>query len=249
MGPPGGLAAVLQRVPGLPSFEQWIRTIIDSLQCGENACKLFDVNSTCVSQCATCGTLCEAFPISDLGSLQLYKTKGCTVVVGDLYISGLPPTVTRSVLFENLQNVLYLHGDLYMRNNEYIVSMSFLGNLVGLYGAHYDNNPVLVDAQLPSLAQMTSNVTVVGCDRLCPARYTRVGDGASHAGCANTTLNYFVRIEGDFIASSSLMLLGDVFGRVLRNVTSGEVCSSKRINNSIVSLTVDSYCFCCCRLI
>jgi len=158
--------------------------------------------------------------------LQLYKTKGCTVVVGDLYISGLPPTVTRGVLLANLQNVRYVHGDLYMRGNEFIVSMTFLENLVGLYGAHYENNPVLVDARLPSLTQMTSNVTVVGCDRLCPARYTRLGSGGSQAGCANTTLNYFVRIEGDFVASVSLGLLGDVFGRVLQNVTGGLVCAA-----------------------
>ena len=193
------------------------------LQCGLASCKLFEVNGTCISQCATCGTLCEAFPISDLGSLQLYKTKGCTVVVGDLYISGLPPTVTRGVLLENLQGVRFVHGDLYMRSNEFIVSMTFLENLVGVYGAHYENNPVLVDARLPSLTQMTSNVTVAGCDRLCPARYTRIGGGGSQAGCANTTLNYFVRIEGDFIASVSVGLLADVFGRVLRNVTSEAV--------------------------
>ena len=176
VGSTNGLSVGVQYLDGMQHFEfAMICVIVDSvlLQCGEGSCTLFEVNGTCISQCATCGTLCEAFPISDLGSLQLYKTKGCTVVVGDLYISGLPPTVTRGVLLANLQNVRFVHGDLYVRNNEFIVSMTFLENLVGLYGAHYENNPVLVDAHLPSLTQMTSNVIVRGCDRLCPARYTR----------------------------------------------------------------------------
>ena len=42
-----------------------------------------------MSQCVSCGTLCEEFPILDLASLQLYSTLRCTVVVGDLYIQSL----------------------------------------------------------------------------------------------------------------------------------------------------------------
>ena len=84
----------------------------------------------CTSVCSSCGTLCEAFPITDLTSLQLYSSKGCTIVVGDLYILNLPITITRTMLFNNLKNILYIRGGLYFKDNLYLTAMTFMSNLV-----------------------------------------------------------------------------------------------------------------------
>ena len=189
---------------------------------------MYEVGSLCTSQCSTCGTLCEAFPISDLSSLQLYATHECVVVVGDLYIHDLPATVTRGALLSTLKTVQYIRGSLYFKNNLFIPAMNFLSNLVGIYGgAHFENNPVLVDARIPKLEILSGEVTVTACDRLCPARYTAVGMNKSDVGCTNMALDYFVHVDG-VVLSSQLPLLASVFGRVLNNVTGGEVCVNCR---------------------
>ena len=176
--------------------------------------------------------MCEAFPISDLPSLQLYASQGCTVVVGDLYIADLPQSITRGVLLGNLGSIQYVRGDVYFRDNQFIVSMVFLDNLVGVRNIHLENNAELVDARMVGLVQLLGNVTVDGCDRLCPARYAHGTSsllaGTSQAGCANATLNYFLWVQGTFNPTTAVPLLGSLMACVLRNVTDGQCSGTGR---------------------
>lgn len=145
------------------------------------------------------------------------------MIAGDLYIMNIPTTVTKKVLFNNLQNVRSIQGTLYFIGNQYISAMTFFSNLMTLYGAVYLNNPVLVDARMPSLVTLRGNVSVEGCDRLCPARFTAVGSGGDDSGCPNLFMEYYFGIVGD-VSVSDLPLLSSVVSRVVANVTNNVVC-------------------------
>jgi len=202
-----------------------IRCLLFLSQCGSVACTLYEVGAKCMSQCNNCGTLCESFPITDVNSLALYSAQGCTIIVGDLYIMGLSSSISQKPLFANLQGIQYIRGALHFQNNEYLSSVAFFKNLIGLHGAVYLNNPVLVDTRMPSLQQMTGNVSVIGCDRLCPARYTAAGVGlnSSDVGCTNVLLDYFMNIQGS-VTVAMLPLVSDIMSRVVGNATGGVVC-------------------------
>ena len=190
-------------------------------------CSLYEVGTSCVSQCNNCGTLCEAFPITDMNSLQLYSSQGCTIIVGDLYIMGLPSSISQKPLLANLGGIQSIRGTLHFQNNEYLCALTFLKNLVSLGGAVYLNNPVLVDTRMPSLQRLSGNVSVIGCDRLCPARYTAVGVGfnsSNDAGCTNVMLDYFMNIEGP-ATLSMLPLLSGIMSRIVASATGGVVCT------------------------
>jgi hypothetical protein len=101
--------------------------------------------------------------------------------------------------------------------------MTFLSNLVSLNGAVYINNPQLIDARLFSLKTMSGNVTVEGCDRLCPARYTAVGTAVDQSGCVNPQLEYFLHIDGP-VTANDLSTVGGIMATVVRNATGGVVC-------------------------
>ena len=109
-----------------------------------------------------------------------------------------------------------------MNNNPYLTAMTFMSNLQSVYGVHYENNPALVDARFPSLIQMTSNVTVDGCDRLCPARYTIVGTGPSDVGCASRRMEYYFRVLGD-AKQSDLPVLAGVFAKLVLSLAQNAV--------------------------
>ena len=194
------------------------------LQCPHQTCTLYEVGDLCTSQCSSCGTLCESFPITDGSSAALYAIKGCTVIVGDLYIINLGPTITRTALLGYLKNVKEIRGYLHFKDNADLSAMTFLSNLVRLYGAVYSNNPALIDTRMFSLSSLPYGVTVVGCDRLCPARYTTTaGTVTDDSQCTNPQLEYFLNIAGSAVASD-LELLNAVMQRVVRNVTNGVVC-------------------------
>ena len=110
-----------------------------------------------------------------------------------------------------------------MNNNIYITAMTFFSNLQSVYGAHYENNPALVDARFPSLTQMNNNVTVDGCDRLCPARYTVVGTSPSDVGCPSRRMEYYFRVLGD-AKSADLPVLAGVFGKLVLSLAQNAVC-------------------------
>ena len=174
-----------------------------------------------MSSCATCGQLCEPFPITDLASLALYKTRGCTVISGDLYIINLPSSISKSTLVANLQSITRIHGMIYVLNNEFITSLKFFGNVVELYGGYYLNNPNLVDTRLTSLESLASPVVVEGCSRLCLARYTAVvGTDVDDSGCPNLAEEFFFNIQGT-VTIADLPTFASVISRATMNISSG----------------------------
>ena len=166
--------------------------------------------------------LCEAFPITDLASVVLYSSQGCTTIVGDLYMLNMPASMTRSLLQTHLKTVTAIRGTLHFKDNLYLSAMTFLSNVVSLNGAVYSNNPQLIDARLFSLQQLNGNVTVEGCNRLCPARYTSLRTAVDERGCANPELRYFLHIEGS-ATKNNVDVVGSIMRSALQNVTGGAV--------------------------
>jgi hypothetical protein len=181
------------------------------------------VDGRCTTACNNCGVLCESFPISDLASLQLYKSKACTIIVGDLYIMGLPVSVAKMAILESLGTVRTIRGVLYFHDNIYMSAMTFFSGLEVVYGISYKNNPTLVDARMPSLRELRNEVEVEGCDRLCPARYTVAGASPDDSGCAESIISYFFLVQGD-ARREQLGMLGNLTLRIVQNVTNNEVC-------------------------
>ena len=130
--------------------------------------------------------------------------------------------MTKKLLLDTLQSIRYIQGDLYFLGNTFISAMTFFSNLVGLYGAHYSNNAQLVDARMPALKQLSGAVTVEGCDRLCPARYTAVGAVPDDSGCPNPIMEYYFGIRGD-VSVDQLWIVENVLVRVIVDKTSGGV--------------------------
>jgi hypothetical protein len=192
-------------------------------QCAGSVCSLYEVDDKCTSRCSSCGTLCDAFPVSDLASLQLYKSKGCTTVTGDLFIRNLPFEATRTLLLDALKTVTEIRGKIYFMDNEFIVSMLFFENLKRVEGIFYLNNPSLVDARMPMLQSMPEGTEVEGCHRLCPARYTTVGASPNDNDCAVMVMKFTLRLTGD-VDAQWFPLLEAIFVRVVANVTHNAVC-------------------------
>ena len=186
-------------------------------------CPLYEVGSLCTTQCESCGTLCEAFPITDVASAELYMSYGCTIVVGDLYIMDLPNPVTKKVLYNSLQAVKTIRGGLYFKDNAYRTALTFLSNLESVYGVYLSNNPSLVDARMPALKSVRDGVFIDGCDRLCPARYTAVGASPDDSECTNQMMEFYFYARGD-VSQLNLQLLGDAFGRLISHLTNNTVC-------------------------
>ena len=113
-----------------------------------------------------------------------------------------------------------------MENNPFLNAMSILGSLVAVESISYLNMPILVDARMPGLQQLPGNVSVVGCDRLCPARYTVVGPSPNQAGCSNSTVNWYLHIDGTATAND-LHALENVTSRAVFNATNGEVWAER----------------------
>ena len=82
--------------------------------------------------------------------------------------------------------------------------------------------PILVDARMPSLQQLSGSVSVIGCDRLCAARYTVVGPSPNQAGCSNSTIRLYLHIAGS-ATLDEISVLANLTSRVFSNVTNGEV--------------------------
>ena len=193
-------------------------------QCGTAyMCPLFDADEYCVSACSTCGTLCGSFPISDMTSLELYKTQGCSVISGDLYIINLPATITDSVLLENLQGITAINGALHLQGNLFVTSLQFFRNLAVLQGGYYySNNPQLVDARMPGLQTLGAEAVVEGCDRLCPARYTKLGSSGHDGDCAKLNEEFFYNIQGS-VTIADLPVFVDVITRMMTSISNGQV--------------------------
>ena len=157
-----------------------------------------------------------------MASLQLYKTKGCTIVVGDLHIVNIPVSISNGVFYDAIKQVKYIRGALHVRDNPYRTSLYPLRNIMSVTGVVLSNNPVLLDARLPALTSLPNGVQVEGCDRLCPARYTTAGVPPSDAGCTSLAFEYYLYVVGDVNRLNSTSL-GVTLATALWNITLGQV--------------------------
>lgn len=184
---------------------------------------MFEIESRCTSNCTTCGRLCNAFPITDLSSLSLLQKQDCTVIVGDLYIANLPTSVSNGDVYNAVKNVQEIRGTIFMVNNLYRTSMDAFRNLKIAHDIVYSNNPNMIDSRMPSLVSLGS-VSVMGCDRLCPARYTVVGSHPDGDDCVTQDADYFFSVVGGATAAD-INQLSDVIETLMRNFTNNSVCS------------------------
>jgi hypothetical protein len=136
---------------------------------------------------------------------------------------NLPVTILKITLFNNLKNVKVIRGRLYIVDNAFISALTFLSNLVGVNGITLVNNPILVDARMPSLSILGGNVKIEGCDRLCPARYPVIGLSPNDTGCTNPIMDYFLHVLGP-ATPSQMPVLGSMVSRIVTNITNGMVC-------------------------
>ena len=178
------------------------------IQCFPRRCTLFEVSSKCVSHCSSCGTLCEAYTITDLSSLQYYSQRNCTVVVGDMYVIDTPTDIIANTFLLHLKTVVSIRGSLILKGIRNLQHLLAFQNLREAVSITLSNLPNLVDGRMRSLTSLSGIVTVEGCPRLCPSRYPGVGSNASLNAdyCANTTLEYYVNVFGDANAIDLLAL-------------------------------------------
>ncbi len=175
-----------------------------------------------MSRCDVCGILCEAFPVFDAASLGIYSSNNCSVIVGDLHISELPIDLGEFELSQGFQGVSSIRGFIYVSNNPYLTSLSFLSQVVSVSGVTLFNNPNMVDARLPSLFRLSEAFTAEGCDRLCPQRYTSAIIGADESFCANLTVSVALSYLGDSNANAA-SLAYDLFAKILSEISNAMV--------------------------
>ena len=166
--------------------------------------------------------LCEAFPVTGLESFKVYQGLGCTIIAGDLFITNLPASVNPNLLRSLFSNIKQIRGVLSIVNNPLLGSANVFTSLTDVQGIHLLNNPALFDARITSLKYIASNVTVLGCDRLCPARYPYVGPTGDQSGCTDTAVKYFLHVIGQ-IEPNNFPLLVSLFNRGILSKTSGVV--------------------------
>ena len=156
-------------------------------------------------------------------SLALYKSQGCSIVVGDLYIMSLASSITSAILETNLRNVQSIRGSLYVVNNANLLSLGFLSGLTTIQGGvYFINNPVLIDARIGLLTYLSGAVEVIGCDRLCSSRHPHIGAIADDSGCTNPILEVFLHVNGDANAAN-VPALCETVGVALSSIMNGTV--------------------------
>jgi hypothetical protein len=169
-----------------------------------------------------CGNICEAFPITDLSSLRLYSSQKCTLIAGDLHIAYLSSLVHEDILFDNLKQVVFLRGSLFVHDNQFLSSLVFFRNVTAVNNVSLSNNPNLVDARMPSLQNMAGQLDVIACNRLCPERYTVVGPSPNDTGCANLVRLAFLSIGGSYDLSVAYTV--SILVNAMTFFSNGTVC-------------------------
>jgi hypothetical protein len=122
-----------------------------------------------------------------------------------------------------LGKITEIRGTLFLLNLRHQSGATFMAGLMKVDFIRLENNFQLVDARFPVLMTL-GGVSVVGCDRLCPARYPRVGTSPSDIGCADFAFQFYLLMVGN-IAFLDVSPLSDVMTRVIRNVTNNQVAS------------------------
>jgi hypothetical protein len=155
-------------------------------------------------------------------SAQFYQKKGCTIVVGDLHITNLPSPIIRAQLLKYLGSIKHITGTLFFVDNAYLVSLSFLSNVVSLGGIVLRNNPSLLDSRLVSLVNRNISTTITGCDRLCPARYPSMPQNSDDSACTNVVMKLYLIVNGPALPSY-IGLTASVFTRMVSHASQNQV--------------------------
>ena len=205
-------------------FASKVGNLTHTAQCSSYPCQLFVLGDVCSSTCPICGVLCEAFPITDLPSLQLYSAQKCNIVAGDLYIMSLAYAIRKAVLFLHLKTVWEIRGSVFILNNQFRTALTFFQNLLTVNNIYLLNNPALLDARFAGLVTLTGNVTVIGCDRLCPERYPSLSMSTNQSECADPYLQHFFSIVGPATAGDVPLIAQLLTAAFLNTTGAGNVC-------------------------
>jgi hypothetical protein len=192
------------------------------IQCPSLTCLMHEVSGLCTSACSTCGVLCEAFPITDLATADIYQRLGCTTIIGDLFMSNLPSSSTRTLLLQRLSTITRIRGALVFKDIVFASFVTLFDNLQFVNSIRLINLPLVTDARFPALLSIRDGVEVIGCDRLCPERYPRVGRYPSDLACSNFWIEFYWYITGT-VTPSDLFLVSSVVNRIIYNVTNQQV--------------------------
>ncbi len=204
------------------------------IQCPSLTCLMHEVSGLCTSACSTCGVLCEAFPITDLATADVYQRLGCTTIIGDLYLSNIPTSATRLQLAQRLVKIAQVKGDVVIKDSFFATIVTYLDGLKSVYSIRLLNLPLVTDARFTALLSIRDGVEVIGCDRLCPERYPRVGQYPSDLACPNNTIEFYWYITGT-VTPSDLFLVSSIVNRIIFNVTNRQVHSFLSISAHLFS--------------
>ncbi len=97
------------------------------------------------------GSSCTFRHTLDESLLADFALLNCTSIVGGLAIDNLPRHLDEDALQAAFVNIHTIFGLLTVSDNRYLTSISFLKNLRRVDFLIVHNNPVLIDARLPSL--------------------------------------------------------------------------------------------------
>ncbi len=140
----------------------------------------------------------------DITALSVYLNRGCNILVGDLHISGIRTSDVRGLIEEALRTVTTIRGSLVISDIDDTAQITMFRGLQRLDGISLMNLPSVVDARMPSLLSIDGPVEVIGCHRLCPARYPSTGS-ASDLNCPGRRLEFYFHISGPGAIDSALL--------------------------------------------
>jgi hypothetical protein len=133
-------------------------------------------------------------------------------------------SVTRNTLFLHLQSIETIRGALIVKEMNSIFALNFMENLVAVDKIVLINNPQLVDARLALLTSLPGGVEVLGCHRLCPARYTSTNRSiVNDENCTLASTDLYNTIVGD-VDKADMSVFEGLAARWFSQISNGEVC-------------------------
>jgi hypothetical protein len=136
-----------------------------------------------------------------------------------VYVASLPADVTESILASCLRDVREIRGSLFIQDNPYLVSSSIFVNLQSVESVSLLNNPALVDARMPSILNVTGDIVVTGCHRLCPERHPfgHLPANSTSSPCVTISAEVFLGLQGN-VQEGDLLMLEDLLLRIYTSV-------------------------------
>jgi hypothetical protein len=217
-----------------------------NMQCTEiPVCEVFQEGDMCRTISAQHGSPCILLHILDESLLANFLLKNCSSVVGGLSLDNLPRHLDEDALGAAFQGLRAIIGTLTVIDNQYLTSLSFLKNLQLVKRIVIHNNPMLIDARLPSLdpssLQESHDIFASKNPRLHPTRRYPLSAQDSTGldeciSCPHLSATFALRVTTmngsisttDFLHFMSNVVLG-------LNETSLEVVSPRSFESSSLS--------------